>query len=180
MATRPRHVVLLSAIVTAVAIAVVACSPSGTTGNGGSTAQTTASGASGQPPASLQGEPSSAAEPGAAGTITQTDTEWGRIWDALPAGFPRYPGASPADDAAAAPASARYEISGSDSEAIAAWLKTGMETARFRTDLSGPLEDGSLTLDSVGDAGCRVQMTIAPLGGMTFVTVLYGSDCPIR
>jgi len=113
-------------------------------------------------------------------SIAQTDTEWGRIWDALPAGFPRYPGASPADDAAATPASARYEVSGSDPETIAAWLQAGMETARFSTDVSGPLEDGTVTLDSVGDAGCRIQTTIAPLGGMNFVTVLYGSDCPIR
>ena len=25
--------------------------------------------------------------------VTRTDTAWGRIWDALPAGFPVYPGA---------------------------------------------------------------------------------------
>jgi hypothetical protein len=178
MTTRPRHLLLVSAA--AAAIALGACGTSGTTGNGGSTAQTAASGQPGQPPASLQGEPSPDPEPGASGSITQTDTEWGRIWDALPAGFPRYPGAAPADDAAMAPASARYQVSGSDPETIAAWLKAGMETARFRTDLSGPLEDGSLSLDSVGDAGCRIQTTIAPLGGMTFVTVLYGSDCPVR
>ena len=34
-------------------------------------------------------EPTSAEEP----AVTQTDTEWGRIWDALPASFPVYPGA---------------------------------------------------------------------------------------
>jgi hypothetical protein len=167
-------------IVVLVAVGLTACGPSGSTANNGSTAQTTASGAPGQPHASLQGEPSPDTEPAASGSITQTDTEWGRIWDALPAGFPRYPGAAPADDAAAAAASARYQVSGSDPEAIAAWLKAGMETARFSTDVSGPLEDGTMTLDSVGDAGCRIQTTIAHLGGMTFVTVLYGSDCPIR
>ena len=176
MTAGPRHCLLLCAT----AIALVACGLSGSAGSGGSTAQATAPGAPGKASASLQDQPSTDAEPGASGSITQTDTEWGRIWDALPAGFPRYPGATPADDAAATPASARYEVSGSDPEAIAAWLKAGMETARFHTDLSGPLEDGSLTLDSVGDAGCRIQTTIAPLGGMTFVTVLYGSDCPIR
>jgi hypothetical protein len=180
MPTPPRHIMLLSTTAAAMAIALVACGTQGTTGNGGSTAQTAASGQPGQPPASLQGEPSPDAEPGASGSITQTDTEWGRIWDGLPAGFPRYPGAAPADDAAAAPASARYQVSGSDPEAIAAWLQVGMETAGFSTDVAGPLEDRTMTLDSVGDAGCRIQTTIAPLGGMTFVTVLYGSDCPIR
>jgi hypothetical protein len=163
-------------IVVLVAFVLTACSPGGSTGNQGSTAQATAPGALGEPSAIRQDDPST----GASGAITQTDTEWGRIWDALPAGFPRYPGAAPADDAAAAPASARYEVSGSDPKAIAAWLQAGMEAARFRTDVSGPLEDGTMTLDSLGDAGCRIQTTIAPLGGMTFVTVLYGSDCPIR
>jgi hypothetical protein len=54
-----------------------------------------------------------------------------------------------------------------------------MEGAQFSTDVSGPLEDGSFTLDSVGIAGCRIQTTVAPLGGMTFVTILYAADCPI-
>ena len=89
MTTRPRHLVLLSATAAAIAIALVACGPIGTTGNGGTTAQTAASGQPGKPPASPQGEPSPVTEPGASGSITQTDTEWGRIWDALPAGFPR-------------------------------------------------------------------------------------------
>jgi hypothetical protein len=175
MTARPLRLLLLCAT----AIAAVACGPSGSTGNAGSTSGATASGTPGEPSASLQGEASPDAEPGASGSVTQTDTEWGRIWDALPAGFPRYPGATPADDAAATPASARYEVSGSDPETIAAWLQAGMETARFSTDVSGPLEDGTVTLDSVGAAGCRIQTTVAPLGGMSFVTVLYGSNCPI-
>ena len=118
--------------------------------------------------------------PSASSTASQTDTAWGRIWDAVPAGFPRYPRAAPADDASADPASLRYAVSGADPETIAAWLQAGMETATFSTDVSGPLEDGSFSLDSVGDAGCRIQSTVAPVGGMTFVTVLYGASCPIR
>lgn len=133
------------------------------------------------PSSSPSAPPSTSVEPSpaASSTITQTDTAWGRIWDALPAGFPRYPGAAPADDASAAPSSARYAVAAGDPEEIAAWLQGAMETATFSTDVSGPLEDGSFSLDSVGDRGCRIQTTIAPLGGMTFVTVLYGADCPI-
>jgi hypothetical protein len=71
-------------------------------------------------------------------------------------------------------------VSGGDPEAIAAWLQAGLKTATFSTDVSGPLEDGSFALDSDGDAGCRIQTTVAPLGGMTFVTVLYGASCPIQ
>jgi hypothetical protein len=33
-------------------------------------------------------------------------------------------------------------------------------------------------LDSVGDAGCRIQTRVAPLGTLILVTVLYGADCP--
>jgi hypothetical protein len=116
---------------------------------------------------------------GASSAVTQTDTAWGRIWDAVPPGFPRYPGAAAAADAAATPSSARYAVSGSDPEAIASWLQAAMETATFSTDVSGPLEDGSFTLDSVGVAGCRIQTTVAPLSGMTLVSVLYAADCPI-
>ena len=136
-------------------------------------ASTPSSSPSAPPSASVE------ASPAASSTVSQTDTAWGRIWDALPAGFPRYSGAAPADDASAAPSSGRYAVAGGDPEDIAAWLQAAMETATFSTDVSGPLEDGSFSLDSVGDGDCRIQTTIAPLGGMTFVTVLYGAACPI-
>ena len=37
---------------------------------------------------------------------------------------------------------------------------------------------GSFVLDARRDPGCRVGVTIAPTGGMTTVTVLYGAGCP--
>jgi hypothetical protein len=122
---------------------------------------------------------SSAPAPSAAGG-TQTDTAWGRIWDNVPPGFPRYPGSSVADDTSPEPVSATYAIAGgSDPAQIASWMQAALETATFSTEaLSGPLEDGSFVLDSVGDAGCRIRVTIAPLGGLTFVTVRYGAACP--
>ena len=111
---------------------------------------------------------------------TQTDTAWGRIWDNVPAGFPRYPGASVADDTGPEPVSATYAIAGGgDPAQIASWMQAALETATFSTEaLSGPLEDGSFVLDSVGNGGCRIQVAIAPMGGLTFVTVRYGAACP--
>lgn len=164
------------------AIAIGACGPAG---NQGGPISSTSGSTTRVPSATTDGERSpevtSAPSADASRTVSQTDTAWGRIWDAVPAGFPRFPGSAPADDASATASSAGYAVSGSDPETIAAWLQAGMETATFSTqDLSGPLEDGSFTLDSVGDAGCRIQTTIAPLGSLTFVTVLYGADCPIR
>ncbi len=131
----------------------------------------------GTPAASPSEEPGSTSP--SAPQTGQTDTEWGRIWDAVPAGFPRFPGAAPADDATGEPASARFSVAGGDPLAIAQWMQDALETATFSTDaLNGPGEDGGYVIDSAGDGDCRIQTRIAPLGDMTFVTVFYGADCP--
>ena len=128
---------------------------------------------SGSPDISGSGGPSVA--PGAG----QTETEWGRIWDDVPTGFPRFPGSTVADDAAPQPASLRLAVPDGDPQAIAAWMQAALEAATYSTEgLSGPFEDGSLVLDSVGDGDCRIETVVAPLGGMTFVTVRYGAACP--
>ena len=124
------------------------------------------------------GQPASNA-PSASLAAGQTDTAWGRIWDTVPDGFPRFPGATPADDASSEPASARYAVPGGDPGAIATWMQGALETATFSTaGLNGPAEDGSFVIDSVGEDGCALQTTIAPLGDTTFITVLYGAACP--
>ena len=130
------------------------------------------------PVSSAEGSGSSAAPSG--GTGSQTDTEWGRIWDDVPAGFPRFPGSTIADDASPEPASARYAIAGGGDPAdIASWMQSALETSTFSTEaLSGPLEDGSFVLDSVGEGDCKIQVKVARMGGLTFVTVLYGAACP--
>ena len=123
--------------------------------------------------------PTPSTSPSSSIAAGQTDTEWGRIWDTVPAGFPRFPGSTVADDATPDPASARLSVPGGDPKAIATWMQSALEEAGLDTlGLNGPAEDGSFVLDSVGDGQCRVQTTIAPLGGLTVITVLYGSDCP--
>lgn len=110
----------------------------------------------------------------------QTDTGWGRIWDTLPSGFPKYPGATLSDEAATGPASAVYVVEGGEPSKIATWFQQAFETATYSTDaLSGPMEDGSYILDSSGeDPACRLSVTISPLGGTTSLTVMYGAACP--
>jgi len=129
-------------------------------------------------PASAEPSPSAEASPPV--LAGQTDTPWGRIWDSLPAGFPTYPGSTPAEEAATGPASAVLAVQGPDAGTIAGWMQSKLEQATYSTEaLSGPLEDGSYVLDSTGpEPGCRVQVSIAPLGGLTTVTVLYGASCP--
>jgi len=119
-----------------------------------------------------------ASEPVAAGSSDQTETEWGTIWDAVPAGFPTYPG-SQAAEVGADPASEVRVIDGAEAAAVASWMDERLRAAAFRSDgLSGPFEDGSYVVDASGEAGCRVQVRVAPTGGLTTITVLYGAACP--
>ena len=51
----------------------------------------------------------------------QTETEWGVIWDTLPADFPVYEGAIPSEESASGPASANLVVDGVDPSAVATW-----------------------------------------------------------
>lgn len=117
----------------------------------------------------------------AAGTAggTQTETGWGRIWDNVPTGFPRFPGSAIADPVSPEPVSATYSVVNDDTAQIAGWVQNALETAAFRTaSLSGPLEDGGFVIESVGSGACRIQTSVQPMGGLTFVIVRYGAACP--
>ena len=126
------------------------------------------------PPSQVAPDASSAAPP-----VGQTDTDWGRIWDELPEAFPVYPGATRADEAATEAVSGTFALEGADARDVVAWMQTELERSAYRTEaLNGPFEDGSFVLDLVGDGDCRIQVAVAPLGGLTTVTVRYGGACP--
>lgn len=123
----------------------------------------------------------SGASPGVPGPSggTQTETGWGRIWDSVPTGFPRFPGSTVADLVSPDPVSATYTVVNDDSAQIAGWMQNALETASFGTEsLSGPLEDGGFVIESVGERECRIQTSVRPMGGLTFVIVRYGAACP--
>ena len=132
------------------------------------------------PPAAPETDtPSATEEPP---PVTQTDTAWGRIWDAVPAAFPVYPGAVESDEAGGGePVSATYSVSGADPAEITTSMQQQLELATFSTEaLSGPLEDGSFVIDSVGDGDCRIETTVKPAGDLTLIIVRYGADCPFE
>jgi hypothetical protein len=110
----------------------------------------------------------------------QTDTEWGRIWDSVPAGFPIYPGSTPADETAQGPASATFVVDGDVANEAATRIAEGIIPAvtSGTTEIEGPLEDGTYVVHFDGDGDCRVQVSASPLGSVTTITVLYGSLCP--
>jgi predicted small lipoprotein YifL len=162
---------LLSSLIVIATVALAACGAGGPSGSPGSTATSA--------PSTAASSVASAAPSGAAGG-GQTDTEWGRIWDTLPSSFPTIPGAHPSEEAATGPVSATLVIEGNVSRLVATALvgqlaKDGFPTAGLGT----PVEDGSYTLDATGSApGCKVQLTVKPMGGETLVTILYGAACP--
>lgn len=124
-------------------------------------------------------KPSAAEEP----AVTQTDTEWGRIWDALPPSFPVYPGAVETEEFGGdnAAVSAVFTVAETGTDEIVTWMQQRLELATYSTEaLSGPLEDDAFVIDSVGDAGCRIETTVKPAGGLTFISVRYGADCPFE
>ncbi len=110
----------------------------------------------------------------------QTETDWGTIWDTLPKGFPTPPGSTPAEETATGPASANLVVDGSDAKGIATGVQQALGVAGYKTKgLQGPLEDGSYVLEMTGSpVDCRVQVTAAPTGGLTTVTIMYGAACP--
>jgi len=75
--------------------------------------------------------------------------------------------------------SGTFAVNEGDANEIATSLQAALEAATYSTEaLSGPLEDGSFVLDSVGQGDCRIQVTVTPQGGLTLVAVLYGAACP--
>jgi hypothetical protein len=150
--------VRLSAVVLALALAALGCASST------------------EPSPPTQPPPTGTAAPPPAGT---TETDWGTIHDALPPGFPRYPGSTPTETRGG-PASAVFDVP-ADVSTVTTWLQGALEGAGFSTlSLSGPSEDGSMEIESVGPTTtqCRVRTTVAPLGSSTIVTILYGAVCP--
>jgi hypothetical protein len=106
-----------------------------------------------------------------------TQTEWGRILDAVPDTFPTYPGAEPAD-LPEGPNSGAW-LTDAAIDDVVPWYRTAIEDAGFTIDnLSSPLEDGSRVLDVVGDLPeCKAQVTFRPENGSTIIIVMYGAGC---
>jgi hypothetical protein len=157
----------------AASLLVAACSPAEPTSKPSEASTSVASVA---PSAATSSPPSTSSSAPQAG---QTDTDWGRIWDSLPAAFPVYPGATPAEATETGPVSAAFALNGQEAKTVATWMQMELERATYSTEaLTGPLEDGSFVLDSTGPGGCRIEVAVAPLGSLTTVTVRYGAACP--
>ena len=158
----------VSALLIGLVLALAACSSAGTSSPTPPSVSSPAAAASSAGPAAGGGSASS-----------QTNTDWGRIWDSLPKDFPAIAGSTP-DDAAAGPASAVLVVQGDVAKTVATSLQTQLGAAGYTTTtLGGPLEDGTYTLDMTGaSTDCMLQVAATPTGGLTTITILYGAGCP--
>jgi len=78
------------------------------------------------------------------------------------------------------PASGAF-AAGAGGPELTQWYQAALELAGYSTvALSGPLEDGSTVIDSVGptSTACRIRTTITPRSGTTMVTILVDAACP--
>jgi hypothetical protein len=112
----------------------------------------------------------------------QSESEWGPIWDAVPASYPIPDGAVPAD-ADHGPVSGAYTVAKdvATPRAIGEFYRDAIEEDGFGgTGLDGPVEDGSFTVWSSNGYGCETRVTILPRGDESLITVLYGALCPFE
>jgi hypothetical protein len=120
-------------------------------------------------------------EPGTSPAPTppgQTDTEWGRIWDTVPATFPAYPGAHPTETGAG-PASAVLDAGAAKPAEVVSFYESALVGQGLSTvSRDGPREDASYDLLMGDNGSCSTEITAAPLGGSTIITIMYGAGCP--
>ena len=159
------------------ALVVAGCGATGPTPSSGTPGATAEASPALTPVPGGTTQPSGPVEPA---PPTQTDTEWGRSWDALPPSFPVPPEAIPAE-AFEGPASAAFAI-GASGEQTADQLVSGLVSAGYSIEgRSQPLEDGSIVIDAIGaDPACRVQVRVTPLSGTTRIVVMFGAGCPFE
>ncbi len=130
-------------------------------------------------PAVSSATPSPTVEPTPGSTKPgQTDTDWERIWDDIPAGFPSYPAAHPTETGQG-PASAILDAGTAKPAQVTEFYRSAFAAAGYAiVSKDGPREDGSYELIVSGQGGCHIRITTAPLGGSTIITILYGAQCP--
>ena len=111
---------------------------------------------------------------------SQTDTAWGRIWDALPSTFPALPGSLAATDTGAGATSGQILVPASRDEVVQ-FFRQSFRDAGATIGTEGPLEDGSVTVTADDGAGCRIQLSVRGTGTReAMVSVLYGAGCPFE
>ena len=71
-------------------------------------------------------------------------------------------------------------VPGDVARQVANAMLTFLPGAGFETEgRPAPLESGAYVVEATGPtAGCKIQVTVEPKGGVTLLTILYGAACP--
>jgi hypothetical protein len=124
--------------------------------------------------------PGRAASPAVAASIRlppTTNTEFGRIFDALPPSFPKLPGEEPADTGAG-PTSGSFAANISVTKARQI-IEVSLIAQGWTVSVGSPLEDGTVVLEATGaKASCKTEVRFTPTSGTVIMSVLYGASCP--
>ena len=167
---------LLPILAIAVAVGLIACGRSVPATPKPSTAALPSAAPSAELTA-VPGGPSITTNGASAGPPTTTETEFGEIFDALPASFPKLPGQEPAETGDG-PVSGSFAVNmGADDAALA--MAAALTRLGWTADVTSPLEDGTVVLDAThAPAGCRTEVRFTPRSGTVIMSVLYGASCP--
>lgn len=125
----------------------------------------------------VPGGPSSPVVGASVGLPTTTETDFGRIWDALPPSFPTLPGQQPTDPVAG-PTSGSFVVNMTAEDAARA-MAAALTNLGWATDVTSALEDGTVVLEAGGvREGCASEVRFTPMSGTVIMSVLYGAECP--
>lgn len=110
---------------------------------------------------------------------TTTNTEFGKIFDALPPSFPKLPGEEPADTGSG-PTSGSFaaNLSVTDARKL---IEVALIAQGWTVVVGSPLEDGTVVLEATGaEPACKTEVRLAPTSGTVTMAVLYGASCPFN
>jgi hypothetical protein len=111
---------------------------------------------------------------------SQTDTAWGRIWDALPPSFPLAPNSHIATDTGAGPSSGQLDVAATR-DALVQFYRGAFRDAGYSIGTDGPLEDGNVVVTATDGYQCRIQLSVRATGAQeSMAMVLYGAGCPFE
>ena len=136
-------------------------------------------GTSANPSPRLTAVPGGAASPGSGAAATlpsTTQTDFGLIFDSLPASFPKLPGQEPAETGEG-PASGSFAVN-MDARAASQAMRAALVAAGWTADVGAPLEDGTVVLEAARSSTCKAEVRFTPRSGTVIMSVLYGSKCP--
>ena len=176
MDTRSRRPILL--LLPLVVLALAACGPSGASGT------TSAAPTSVAPASERAAQPGPLRRPGRSGHQRgahdrpdrhRLGSHLGRRPDRLP----DLPGSTLAEDAGLRDVSGAWALEGGDPRTMANWFQAAPRAGRLQHRVAvGPAGGRQLPARLVGEDGCKVEVQVAPTGGLVLVSVKYGAACP--